>query len=316
MEQESQSNLLRIGSRLFYICWLVSLVAIICILIWGIGSIQSPSGFFLFLVLLCMAMFPFLKSFTVGNIFSMQVRELANSVEKLKDSVQNILIQQSQNTQNVNLTLLNDLEGREFKIKTGFKSQRYSDLGYSLFLQERYMESLGYYEKAFESDPNNWVAAKALGFIYLSLTDYEKDQSKWGFRDKERLLRSVFYSMYATKNDPNHYEQFMNLGIALRHLEGKNLVKLGMENLQKAFDMLINVPQVLNNPKLMTARGKCRSFMGEFAKLLGESDIAIQYRKEAVDIFNSCPEPVPKELNYLLKDAETAISELEKEEGS
>jgi len=311
MEKDDQSNALRIGSWLFYICWIASILAIAFILRYGIGSVQSPSGLFLLLVLLCMVMFPFLKSFTVGNLFSVQVRDLANSVEKLRDSVQNILIQQSQNTQNFNLSVLNAPDGRNIEIQTEFKSQKYSNLGNSLFQQGRYMESLNYYEKAFESDSNNWVAAMFLGYIYLSLNDFERDQTKWGFNDRERWLRSVFYSIHATKKDPNHYMQFMNLGIALRQLGGENLIRLGLENLEKAFNMLSYDPEVPKYPGLMTAKGKCRSFMGEFTHLLGMIKEAIQYRKEAIEIFNKCPEPVPPDLGNWLKDAEKAISQIE-----
>ena len=312
MSQNDQNSVLKLGSWLFYICWFACLAVLVYLLIWKIGSIQSPYGFFLFLLLLCMVMFPFLKSFSVGNIFSVQVRELTTSVEKLRESVQNILIQQSQNTQNLNLTLLNAPDGRNVEIQTEFRSQKYSNLGNSLFRQGRYMESLDYYEKAFESDSNNWVAAMFLGYIYLTLNDLEKDQTKWGFNDRERLLRSVFFSMHATQKDPNHYMQFMNLGIALRHLGGNNLIRLGLENLEKAFNMLSYDPQVQKNPELMLAKGKCRSFMGEVAELLEMKKEATQYRKEAVETFKHCPEPVPPDLDHWLRDAEKAISELEK----
>jgi len=74
MSQNDQSSVLKVGSWLFYICWLACLSVIVWILIWKIGSIQSPYGFFLFLVLICMVMLPFLKSFAVGNIFSVHKR--------------------------------------------------------------------------------------------------------------------------------------------------------------------------------------------------------------------------------------------------
>ena len=151
-----------------------------------------------------------------------------------------------------------------------------------------------------------------LGYIYLTLKDLEKDKSKWGFSERERLLRSVFFSMHATQKDPNHYNQFMNLGIALRQLEGKNLIQLGLDKLKIAFNMLDYDPQVQNSPVLMLAKGKCRSFMGEFAELLEMKKEAIQYRKEAVQIFKHCPEPKPSGFDNWLRDAEGAILELEK----
>jgi len=279
-------------------------------LIYGIGTVSSPSGIFLLLILLCIVMFPFLKSFTVGNIFSVQVRELSDSVERLRDSVQNMLIQQFQSTQNVNITTLNAPDGSNLEIETKSKSREYSDLAFGLFRQERYLEALDYYEKALESDANNWVAAMFLGYIYLSLNELEKDQKKWGFDDSARLLRSVFFSMHATKKDPNHYMQFMNLGIALRHLDGEKQIRLGLKSLEKAFKMLNYDPQVPGDPKLVTAKGKCRSFMGEFAYLLGMKQEAIQYRREAVEIFKNCPKPVPPELATWLRDAEMALSEI------
>jgi len=174
------------------------------------------------------------------------------------------------------------------------------------------MESLHSYHKAFDSDSNNWVAAMFLGYIYLSLNDLEKDRNKWGFSERERLLRSAFFSMHATQKDPNHYMQFMNLGIALRHLGGRSLIQLGLDKLETAFNMLNYDPQVQNNPELILAKGKCRSFMGEFAELLEMKKEAIQYRKEAVEIFKNCPEPKPPSLDHWLMDAEKSIADLGK----
>ena len=311
MEQNKKKNILEMGSWLFYICWLICIAVISYLLVWKIGSIQTGYGLFLFLVLLCMVMFPFLKSFSVGNVFSVQVRELATSVEKLKDSVQNILINQTQNTQNLNLTLLNVPDGSNVEIQTGYKSQQYSNVGNSLYKQKRYMESLQYYHKALDSDSNNWVAAMFLGFIYLSLNDFVKDKTKWCFSENERLLRSVFFSMHATQKDLNHYMQFMNLGIALKHLGGEKLIQLGLDNLEKAFKMLEYDPQVPGSSDLMLAKGKCRSFMGEFAELLNMKNEAIKYRKEAIEILRNCPDPKPLGIEHWLKDAENSLANLE-----
>lgn len=312
MTNKDQESPLRIGGTVFCVCWIACLVLLAVLFVCDIGTVKSAPGFLIIMAFIGILMFPFIRSFSVGNVFSVQVRELTNSVERLQDSVQNLISFQFRSTQNVVVSNLNAPDGRNIKIETEAKSKRYSEQANSLFGQGRYLEAIEYYEKAFEWDPNNWVAAFYLGFLYLSLRELNDDENSWGFSENERLLRSAFYSTYATKKDPNHYMQFMNLGIALRHIGGERLIKLGLQNLEKAYNMLSHDPQVPNNPNLMLAKGKCRSFMGEFADLLGMREEAALYRREAVEIFGMCPAPVPDELHNWLQDAERALMELER----
>ena len=304
-EKDEKGNCLRIGSVLFYFCWLSGIALLALVLIFGVGSVSNTPGIFLILVLLGLLMFPFLRSFSIGNVFSMEVKELSNSVDRLRDSVQNLISIQFSNTQNVIFANLDDPDGRSIKFRTKAISEKFSEQAINFYRQGHYLKAIELYEKALEEDSENWFAAMFLGYLYLSLNNMIKEKN-WGLNNTERLLRSVFYSKYATNKDNNHYLQFMNLGIALRHLAKESLTELGLQNLAIAYKMLDSDPQVGKNSGLMTAKGKCRNFMGEFAAILNLKEKAIQYRTEAIEIFRNGLEPVPKEVQVWLKDAITA----------
>ncbi len=295
---------------LFYIIWILSILIIIATLISKCEVIEDNRRFILLLLLIGILFLPFLSSLSIGNLFRIDLRKIGESIDKLRETVLNVLQSNVQNKQEVNIFPLKTPDDRSEQIRIELRSQRYAEQAYSLFKQGRILESIEFYHKSFEWDNNNWVAAFFLGFLYLSLNDYKIPDEKLGIDKLERLSRSVFYSSIATINDPNHYMQFMNLGIAQGHWGESRMLTLALRNLEKAYNMLDYDPNVKNAPKLFLNKGKCRSFMGEFSESLGDKDNARRYRKEAIDILKSCPQPVPKDRDRWLKQAEDALQRL------
>ena len=125
----------------------------------------------------------------------------------------------------------------------------------SLYKQNRIIESIENYKESLKYDKENWIAAMYLGFLYLSLPEFKIDKKYWGFTDEERLELSIYYSTYATKIDINHFNQFMNLGIAQKHLGGERHTKLALKNIKIAYDMLEYDPNVKNNPQMFLNKG-------------------------------------------------------------
>ena len=70
-------------------------------------------------------------------------------------------------------------------------------------------------------------------------------------------------------------------------------------------------PNVKHHPQMFLNKGKAKSFMGEFEEALGNDEKAIQYRKEAIEIFNNCPDPKPIDLENWKKQAQDALNNLE-----
>ena len=294
----------------FYTCWFIVVLIIIISIIFDFKVFQSNKGFILLLLLLGFILLPFLKSLNVGNLFKIELQKIEESIDKLRDTVYNVLHLNIQSKQTTNIFNLNTRDGRVEQIQTDLKSQRFSEQAYSLFKQGRFLESIDYYQKAFESDNNNWGAAYSLGYLYLSLRELKVKDSEWGFDEVERLSRSIVYSGIAIMKDPNHYMQYMNLGIAQGHIGGNKMLELAIRNLEKAFNILSFDKNVVKNPQLMVAKGKCRSFMGQFAETLKLIGDAREYRKQAIDILKACPTPVPHDRDLWLKQAEGALEKL------
>lgn len=292
---------------LFYIIWIFSILIIFVTLVSRWEVIEDNRGFILFLLLIGILFMPFLSRLSIGNLFGIELRKIGDSIDKLRETVLNVLQLNVQTRQEVNIFSLKTPDDRSEQMRIELRSQRYAEQAYSLFKQGRILESIEYYHKSFEWDNNNWVAALFLGFLYLSLSDIRISTEKWGIDDFERLSRSVFYSLFATVKDPNHYMQFMNLGIAQGHLGGNKMLTLALRNLKKAYNMLDYDPTVKNDPKLLLQKGKCRSFMGEFSESLGDKEIAKRYRQEAIEILKNCPQP---DRDRWLKDAEDALQRL------
>jgi len=197
----------------------------------------------------------------------------------------------------------------------------YINLATSLCNQKRYMESIKFFLKADDADRNNWLVKMYLGFLYLSLEDVVVSND-WCFTDTERLMRSIFYSKQATELDPNHFNQYMNLGVAQCKLGGEKLLKEGIKNIEVAFNMLCYDPIIQGNPALMTEKAKCRSFMGLFTATLGNyenasenRETAIRYYEESINLFDAVPDTRPGDRAHFRGEAKKALKTLKSETG-
>lgn len=298
---------LTVGSLLFFICWTISLILLPASLYFKFISITNKTFFLAILIQIGLILTPFLKSFSVGNLFKIELKELSKSVDELRSSIQNFINIQHNNIQSIKNYNISTPIG-SFSAEMSKISNKYLNLGNSLYNQKRYIESLKYYKKAYDFDKNNWVTSLMLGFLYISLEDLKVPQELWGFNNEERITRSIFYSTQATLLDPNHFNQYMNLGIAYLHFGGENSFKLAYKNLEIAYEMLNNDPNIQLNPIFITNKGKVKSFMGEAAEKLDQIELAIKNRKESIDIFENCPNPKPFEIKKWISLSQDAIS--------
>ena len=162
MTTEKNQEKFRVGGGLFVFCWLAVIFMLIVTFIFDLYPLKSELNFILFLVLIGIILLPFLKSFNVGKIFSLELKSLNTNIEKLRETILNFNINTKQE---VSLLNINSPEGQNLQFKTVEQSKKKSDLGFSLFHQGRFLEAIEAYRDSLKIDPNNWIAAMYLGFI-------------------------------------------------------------------------------------------------------------------------------------------------------
>jgi tetratricopeptide (TPR) repeat protein len=294
-----------------WVFWTISVLLVLIALLSDFIPLNTNIKVFLFALLIGLTLLPILQKMKVGNMLEFELKNITQSVDKLRDTIFNLNIN---NTQKQTVNIQNIMpDGQNFKVPGTKTIEKKLDIARSLFEQKRYLESIQAYRNILEEDCDSWIVAMILGFIYLSLEELGIDQSTWGFSNGERLAYSMLFSGIAAEKNKTHYNQYMNLGIAQKHTGSLSLTEVGIKNMEIAYNMLLLDKSVLTNPSLYINKGKARSFMGEFAESLGRKKNALTYRIEAVEIFKSCPEPKPPEIVRWLKDAEKAVERLKKE---
>ncbi len=300
-----------IGSTLFLFLWIFSCILMVLSICYFNFVINPPIATYftivLLLVLIGLMMVPFAKGVSVGKLFSIQLKEINSSIERLRETIINIGIK---NVQDVKVYTTIPAGQENIHVSASEKSAEQIESAKTLYKQGKIMEAIESYKRALNYDCENWGAAMALGYIYFSLDEMGIDKSEWGFSDEERLFKSIFYSTYATEKDKQHYNQYLNLGIAQGKLGGDKSIRVAIKNLEVAYNMLNNDDSIAGNPYWIMSKGKARSFMGEFEEKLGNTDKATEYRSEAIEIFNSCPDPKPHDLEHWKADAEQALNRL------
>lgn len=278
--------------------WLtiLSVVAVIVLIILALlcdwDSLVKPYRLILFLLLLSMILFPSLKEFSIGNIITMKIKSLDNSVNQLKDTILNL----SFNTTNTQTIINSDFplpHGQTYSGPMIKEAKRVFDLARSLYNQKRYIESLKYFNKAFDLDRNNWVSAMYLGFIYLSISNLNINQDQIGITRNQTLEKSIFYSSCAVDLDPNHFNQYMNLGIAQMHFDSNILKQSGIINLQIVIDMISNDKKANSDPGLFIQKCKCATFIGEIYEKLEDFSKSRSQYELAMTYYDICPTPLP-----------------------
>ena len=84
----------------FFVTWIMVIVLLAITLIWPWDMVKTNRGFSLFLLFIGILLLPSLKSLDVLKIFKIELRELNESVQKLRETVLNLSIR---NTQNINI---------------------------------------------------------------------------------------------------------------------------------------------------------------------------------------------------------------------
>lgn len=312
MKEVSKDNF-KIGGTVFIICWIASILVIpLCVRL-GFLELTNVTIFPAILIIICLILFPFLKKFSVGKFLSLELKELNKSIEEVKTSIKNYINMRQNNVQVMKNYNIQTPIGN-MNIVTQKESKHLLDLGYSLYKQTRLIEALDCYKNVYLIDPKNWIASFMIGTIYLALEDLQIPVETWGITNEERIAKSIFYSSQTINVDPNHYNQYMNLGIAYLKLKGENSYKLAYSNLEVAYKMLCNDQNIQHIPAFMLDKGKALSFMGEIAEKLNQIKIAIEHRKESINIFDSCPNPKPSQLNKWKELSQNALSKLENKE--
>jgi len=272
--------------------WVVDLVFIIAILEYGWYRILSPEGIVVLCILIGIILLPGIKKLTLpGGVGFENFDEADTEVP-----------QKSRRTK-----LYGSIDPySEEKINILKKAKRNFDIAKSLIGQNRLLEAEKRLIKSLAIEPNNWFAEMLMGFIYLT----KSDSSEFGLSKAEMLDKSINHSRNAVDLDPNHFNQYMNLGIAQGHMEGSNMLGLAISNLKIAADMINNDKEVNTIQSFMLQRGKCITFMGEFAEKKGDYEGALRYRLDGKEVLEQCTDT--PESQIWLNNTNDAIKNLKR----
>lgn len=175
------------------------------------------------------------------------------------------------------------------------------DQGRQLMAANDWSAAEPHFKMALWSDPNHWLAAMYLGFIY----------GESGGNTKFDLGESIFYSTLATKIDSNHYNQFMNLALAQLHSDSADLHNKSLINFDRSFIIISTDSKNRDHPVLQLQLGKAKIFKAEALEKLAQKSEAIKHYKDGQKIFVDCPEPKPDELKKWIDQTTGNLNRLE-----
>lgn len=308
----------------YWLLWSIALLLVILSIFFNIIPFKTVNELLLFLLLIGLVLFPLLSKFKIGNFFEMELKNISQSVDKLKDTVLNLsltmnnvqstkIIFNPPNIPQKQLMGATSIPNNQVELKQTYNLQYLFDQATSHFNKGEFLLAIESFKKILELDCKNWLSAMMLGFIYMSLDEIVDDIESLGLCKGNVITESIKYSGIAIELNKSHYNQYMNLALAQKKSGSKILLKEGLENLKKARDVFNRDPNTMKNPNLCMEKGKVVSFMGEFSEILGNKENALIYRNEAVDIFNSCPDPKPMAFEKWYNDTKNAIKELKSE---
>jgi len=308
----------------YWLLWSIALLLVILSIFFNLIPFNTVNELLLFLLLIGLVLLPLLSKFKIGNLFEMELKNISQSVDKLKDTVLNLSLTMnnvqstkvivntpnSTQTELMGTTLIPD---NQIQLKQSNNLQFLFNKASEQFNRKEYLRAIDTYKSILELDCKNWISAMILGFIYLSLDELLENVESIGLMKGNILSNSIKYSGVAIELNKSHYNQYMNLALAQKKSESKFLLEDGLENLKRAIDVFDRDPNTMRSPNLCMEKGKAVSFMGEFYELLGDKKSALKYRNEAVDIFDSCPDPKPLAFAKWYKDTKNAIKKLNSE---
>lgn len=305
----------------YWFLWSIALLLVILAIFFDLIPFKTVNELLLLFLLIGLVLLPLLNKFKIGNLFEMDLKNISQSVDELKDTVLNL----SLNMKNEQSTVLNfnppnisekalmgatSISENKTELKQTNSLQYLFNQAITHLNRKEFLSAIESLKKILELDCKNWRSAMMLGFIYLSLDEIVDDIESLGLSKGNAINNSIKYSGIAIELDKSHYNQYMNLALALKKSESRFLLEEGLENLKKAKEVFNRDPNTMRNPNLCMENGKVTSFMGEFSEILGNKKNALKYRNEAMDIFDSCPDPKPTAFKKWYEDTKNAVIKL------
>jgi len=306
---ENEKDPFKIGSTLFRWIWGVIIGVTFILFILNIfNAIKFP--FITISFLMIILFFPYLKSFSFGNLLKMEFKEVKKNFEDLKTTIINRMNVNQQININTSEFQLPEKYGKH-KIIASKKSNEYLKLGSSLTNQSRFHEGIKYLDKAIVIDERSWAAHMILGAIYINLLDINYPPLEYLVKE-EKISKAIYHSHQAIEIDPNHYNQFMNLGLAYMKLDGDNANMLALKYYNIAYEMLNNEANINKHPWFVIERCKVKHYMGEASERLSQYEHVVNHEIEAISIIDECTDPLFKSIKERLR--REAIDRKEKSE--
>jgi len=298
----------------FWIPWFLATAMYLIILIFDLLHVNSTTGLTRVIILTVLLLIPIIKSVKIGNIFKLDLKEFDEIKEEVKEIRRTLFSINLQSNQTVNY--YPQPVGLPYQkiqnIPISDRTKLLMDDAEQTYKQGKVHNSIEKYRIVLEEfDPNNWVAAFWLGYLYLLLEDSVEKESI-----KKVLDQSIFYSKYATTKNKTHAAQFINLAIAQKHfatLDGQKLyalIELALENLEFAEKLFERDDNSLSDPKMIIDYGKCLHFIAEFNEELGKKNNGIEYSEKAITVFKKHPDQINSEVQKWLNEAKKRLKHL------
>lgn len=208
----------------------------------------------------------------------------SNLLPPRKDQKQKPFIRKEEDKKNIKIKFnINSIE--YFK-----ESQKYFKLG-------DFDNAIKKLKLSIDHDPQNWYSHLLLGSIFLNFKN-----------DADNALK---YLKNAMELDKNHFNQYMNAGVAYIW-KGEN--ELAINALNESIDIIERDKVSRHLPRIIMEYGKCLMFIAEAYLNLQNSQKSIEYLKNATSKFNEVPPQYRDEgINYWLDEAEKRLKEYKKQ---
>lgn len=149
-------------------------------------------------------------------------------------------------------------------------------------------------EESIKKDPNNWYSYLLLGSIYLNYKN-----------DSDNALK---YLISAMEIDKNHFNQFMNAGVAYIW---KSENKLAIEALNKSIEIIERDQISRHLPRIKMEYGKCLMFIAEAFQNLDDKENSIKYLEMSIKKVDEIPNQDRNiAINYWLEEARKRLSKV------
>jgi tetratricopeptide (TPR) repeat protein len=183
---------------------------------------------------------------------------------------------------------------QEVKIDTSELSKYYMKAARKALDQNKIEETLAFLNLAIDKDPTNWYAYSLMGTIYLNFQ-----------KNADLALK---YLLPAMDFDKNHFNQFMNSGVAY-------IWKNDYEKAIKCLEISINIierDQIARHlPRFVMEYGKCLAFIAEAYQERNNIEKAKDYLNNAIKKLEEIPSQYRDDaINYWMQEIKKRRSNL------